>query len=327
MPRKEYIFQSSLSPYMNSFLIFREKQGKGIEETRRVLYDLDQFIVKNLCVDETHIERNIIENWSLSLSAKVSSQSVAAYLSLYKAFAKYLGLQGIKLFIPENPIVKTEYEAYVFSEDEINRIITYSDNQYIGPETIFWEKYSVLLRLLYGTGMRISEGINLTTKDLDPKGEYFIVRRAKGNKDRIVVLHPTLREVIRKHLELINDSTYLFSKDGVKPYSIRWAQMMFSMVLDGSGVADKMPKAKGRKGFNIHCLRHTFAVHSIRNMIKNGIDVYSEIPILSIYMGHEDPQGTEQYLHLAGEVHLDIAEMMKDYNSGIFPEIEDYEKE
>lgn len=325
MPRKEYTFQSTLSPHINNFLAFREKQGRGIEETRRVLYDLDQFLTKYECANVMNIDQTTIEDWSVSLSSKLSSRSVAAYLSLYKAFVKYLNIQGINLFMPDFPIVKKEYEAYVFSEDEIDRIITYSDSQYIGPDTLFWAKYSVLLRLLYGTGMRISEGLKLTKEDLAQSGEFFTVRNAKGNKDRLVVLHPTLQEIINHYMELIEESSYLFSKDGNKPYSVRWAQMMFSMVLDGSGVAHNMPEAKGRKGFNIHCLRHTFAVHSLRRMINNGIDVYSEVPILSTYMGHENPQGTEQYLHLTAEVNLDIGEIMQDYNDGIFPGLEDYE--
>ena len=57
---------------------------------------------------------------------------------------------------------------------------------------------------------------------------------------------------------------------------------------------------KGR-GPRLHDLRHTFAVHSVNQMVRQGVYLYRSLPILSIYLGHASVQATERYVRLTEE--------------------------
>ena len=56
-------------------------------------------------------------------------------------------------------------------------------------------------------------------------------------------------------------------------------------------------------------------------LANDGVDVYSEVPILSTYLGHKNIYGTEKYLHMTASNGADILKKMADYNRGVFPEV------
>ena len=60
---------------------------------------------------------------------------------------------------------------------------------------------------------------------------------------------------------------------------------------------------------------------AFRQLDSKGLDMYSEIPILSTYMGHENLYGTEHYLHMTTENSQDILAKMEEFNKGMFPEV------
>ena len=71
----------------------------------------------------------------------------------------------------------------------------------------------------------------------------------------------------------------------------------------------------------LHCIRHSFAVASFRQLQQNGYDLYEEVPILSTYLGHENIYGTEQYLHMTQMNGTAILHCMESLNNDIFPEV------
>ena len=113
----------------------------------------------------------------------------------------------------------------------------------------------------------------------------------------------------------------LFSPRKNKPYSPRRAQQLFEQLLKTSGIKEKMPESNSPKGYSVHCLRHTFAVHSFRRMTNSGMDMYDQMPVLSVYMGHKNILGTELYIHSAQASDDDIMKLMNDFNQGLFPEV------
>lgn len=60
---------------------------------------------------------------------------------------------------------------------------------------------------------------------------------------------------------------------------------------------------------------------ALRKLDADGIDLYSEMPVLSTYMGHENLYGTEHYLHMTVENSHDIISKMEIFNKGLFPEV------
>ena len=96
---------------------------------------------------------------------------------------------------------------------------------------------------------------------------------------------------------------------------------MFKDLLHISGINLNMPSSHSKKGFSVHCLRHTFAVHSFRQLINEGKDMYDQMPLLSFYMGHKNVLGTEIYMHKADIIDSDIIKIMDEFNKELFPEV------
>lgn len=73
----------------------------------------------------------------------------------------------------------------------------------------------------------------------------------------------------------------------------------------------------------VHDFRHTFSVHSLEQMIKNGFDIYCTLPFLSSFLGHKSIYSTEKYLRLVKE---NFSHIVNDNFNNVFPEVVIYEK-
>ena len=294
--KKRYVFKSILASKMKNYLTFRRKQGYKTDELNRVLFNLDEYLVSQN-IDSFPIGYETIENWVNQNAERISNRSLCAYISHYKGFRDYLSLYNIDLIDIEAPLFKSNYEAYVFSEEEINSLIDTAEALYCETKKDYWAIFAILIRLLYCTGLRISEALNLTVDDVDLEKNIITVQSSKDDKGRIVPFESSLGEILQLYISNCLKSEWLFSARKNKPYSPRRAQQLF------------------------HCLRHTFAVHSFRRMTNSGMDMYDQMPVLSVYMGHKNILGTELYIHSAQASDDDIMKLMNDFNQGLFPEV------
>jgi integrase len=77
----------------------------------------------------------------------------------------------------------------------------------------------------------------------------------------------------------------------------------------------------GGKGPRVHDLRHTFAVHSLIKMSREGIDLYYSLPVLSEYMGHKSLESTDTYVRLTSEMFPEVMEDVNAVTAYVFPEM------
>ncbi len=162
----------------------------------------------------------------------------------------------------------------VLTKNEIRKLFSSIQN----------EKHRLMIEFLYSSGMRVSEFVNLSVKDLDLENSYGWVRRGKGNKDRLFIVADSLKirinELIDKEKLIPED--YLFSSNRNNKYNIRSLQQILKKA---------SRKSKIGKRISPHVLRHSFATH----LIENGYSV-SEVQGL---LGHKSPETTFVYLHIA----------------------------
>jgi site-specific recombinase XerD len=144
-------------------------------------------------------------------------------------------------------------------------------------------KHKCMLMTLYGSGIRLSELINLKIADVDSTNMRLFIRKGKQKRDRYALLSKVNLEILREYWKEYRPAEWLFEgKDKGSPYSTRGVQKIFERCLDRAGIT---------KGVRVHTLRHCFAVH----MLEQGADIY-EIKQL---LGHTNIKSTVIYLQAA----------------------------
>lgn len=321
---KDTVWNSILAEEMTDYLRLRESQGHINRKDRTVLKTVDHILVK-LNISEKAISQETAEKWFHSLSAEMSVNTRIVYLSHFRQFSRYLNTLGYPTFVPESPLPEKIYIPYIFSEEEMVRLIHAADIR-IGSvhksghtEAV---QFSVILRLLWGCGLRLNEVLMLKVRDADTENGLLLIRNAKGNKDRLVPMHPSLTAVLGEYMReySIDPEMYLFPGRKTRPHPQGWARTIFCNCLETAGIV-KPKMAPYARNICLHCIRHSFAVASFRQLQQNGYDLYEEVPILSTYLGHENIYGTEQYLHMTQMNGTDILHCMESLNNDIFPEV------
>jgi len=140
----------------------------------------------------------------------------------------------------------------------------------------------VLLQTAYACGLRLGEVTHLRVADIDSARRVIVVRRGKGQKDRLVPLSPRLLEVLRAYWLTDRPRGWLFpGRDPARPLNETAIQKLCQRVVTGLGLAKRVTP---------HTLRHSFATH----MLEAGVDVRTVQAIL----GHTDLTTTANYLHV-----------------------------
>jgi integrase/recombinase XerD len=164
----------------------------------------------------------------------------------------------------------------------------------------------VLFRVLYATGLRISEALNLQLRDVDTARGTIEVREGKNRENRIVPITPRLADTLEAYIAAAHPdrepADHLFhTGDPSKPAD---KSTIYNRLRRYLADAD-IPHFPG--GPHIHSLRHGFAVTNLRRWAADGSDLTVMLPYLSAYMGHADLRGTQYYLQLTADAYPQVA--------------------
>lgn len=317
-------FVSSLKERFSTYLELRESQGHKASKERHIFISLDKYLL-NAGIKDQNLTPIIIDGWLAALPAKLNVNTVNVYISHYIQFAKYLQSFGYIAFIPEKSIGNRSYVPYIFHEDELLSIINSADELLVSATKANRHNaacFTVMIRMFIGCGFRLNEIRLLKTKDVDLDCGIIYIKNAKGNKDRIVPMHESLIKNLRIYDEsgIPQEEDWFFPSMTGNPISCSWIRDAFLKCIKNIGI-EKPDLPKHSRNICLHCIRHSYAVAALRQLDSKGIDLYSEIPILSTYMGHENLYGTEHYLHMTVENSRDILLKMEKFNKGLFPEV------
>jgi len=158
-------------------------------------------------------------------------------------------------------------------------------------EAIPNKKHKLMISLLYGAGLRVSELVNLKVSEINFYNKYGFVRQGKGRKDRIFVLPEKIAFQLKELIDFdqISKEDYLFLTNRRELYSVRSVAEIIKNACENSGI---------KKRVHPHTLRHSFATH----LIENG----NSLNEVQTMLGHKSPETTMIYIHLASPKMLNI---------------------
>jgi integrase len=318
-------FASVCADELDEYLAIRGKvlAPESLALDRRVLADFDEYAAAS-GIAEKRIPEEVVSGWISRLRGKNHSRTVSDKASCLRGFLEYLRYSGWAVFVPCRPKYSEDYAPYIFSDEEMSKIFSAADE--FSPKTkrdaVCEFVMPMLLRLLYGCGLRLGEALRLTAGDVDFSRGTLLLRKAKNNKQRIVPMHESLAAMLMKYCAAMGitekEGGFLFpGPEPDSPLPLRSARYRFGEILKRAGVYIPMGKPYQR-GQCLHCLRHLFAVKSFSQAEKNGRPASDSVPFLSVYLGHYDMDGTEKYLKFSSDIFPEHAEMFAAYSAGVF---------
>lgn len=215
--------------------------------------------------------------------------SVNRAISTLRSFYKFLQREQV---VDKNPVrliqaLKTPKKLPVIVESEkMNQLLDHMDAETDDFESL---RDFIIMELLFGTGIRLSELLQIKESDIDFYNKKILIL-GKRNKERFVPLHFTLIEELKRYLEtkkhqnLENNSGYLVvTKEGNKGYSM----MIYRVVKKYLG------RVTSQKKRSPHVLRHSFAT----SLLDNGADLNA----IKELLGHAGLAATQIYTHNSAE--------------------------
>jgi integrase/recombinase XerD len=216
---------------------------------------------------------------------------------------KYIGSSPLPRILPKRPEPGL---PHIYTIDELQSLLKATDSLRTKMSPLQAATFRMLLLILYGTGLRISEALALTIADVDVRNSLIIVRDSKFFKTRIVPTGPRLTGHLRSYLEerrrlarpLGEDSAFLATRTG-HALSYHQASSVFRRLRNLTGLHRK---DGARYAPRIHDIRHSFCVHRLESWYREGADVQRLLPQLSTYLGHVGIAETQRYLTMTPEL-------------------------
>ena len=287
---------------------------------------MDNFFV-SLNTNDKVINQDIVDNWLLWCKDTNKDVTRGKYFSRISKFCKYLIIMGYENIIqPEarNIVYRSEFIPYIFSKKEIYKMNNVLLNKTNITEFNNITTFYVMFNLYYCCGLRKCEVLNLRLKDLNYKDKTLLIENSKNNTSRIVPLTDKLFDLLSNYLNIRNsDLEYIFISERNKKFNKQYVSTLFKKLLKESSI----PPTYEGKTQRLHDLRHTFAVHTLRQMEEKGFDLYTSLPILSAYLGHKSIVETEYYLRLVKSENENIINKSKEYTKNLYGKKDEFYEE
>ena len=276
-------FSLLIEKYLENLVI---KQNLSSNTYLSYKNDLTQFI-KFLELEKIHdLSEEKMRMYVDFLASNYSISTHCRKLSAIKAFFSFLCERKILTYNPASSIEFPKFKRSiprVLTEKDIKRIIdeSYLDNTFKGL------RFSLMLEILYATGIRVSELVSLKIGDLSDDFSQILILN-KGKKQRMIPLISNVQKILKKYISRLdfekNKSTnYLFPTNSKNGHITR---IRFFQILK------KMGKKLGinDRFLSPHKIRHSFATH----LLDRGVD----LRVIQESLGHKDISTTQIYTHV-----------------------------
>ncbi len=332
-----YTFKSVFAPYFISFVKMKAAMGFTTPKIEYIFKELDELYC-TMPLHEPILTKELVKAWRDS-RLNDGERTLYDKWSIISQFSRYMCHCGFVCYVPPMPKQKDKFFIpKIFTHEEMKRFFATADGlraNYIQPQSCLFS-IPALFRILYATGIRIGEALNLNNEDINIEKGTILIRKSKNQRQRIIPITPTLEEILRQYISYRNrmpiknidhkESPFFVSHTGKrirKSVAYTWFRKILKLC--------NILFIGGNHGPRVHDLRHTFAVHTLMKQVKSGKDMYCLLPILSVFMGHKTLMGTESYVRLTSEMFPELNLQVGSISSYVFPSLEkivrEYEEE
>lgn len=320
-------YRSVLAPYMNSLLEMKASAGISGQRMKWILKEFDDFAISEGLTDP-HLTSDFIAKWRATRVADCDRTLYAKY-SVWHQLTTLMSRRGCQCQIPRLPkYPKADFTPYIFTHEQMDAIFAACDayrlyDVRMGTSLI---AMPALLRMLYGTGARISEALSIINEDVHLNEGYIHLRKTKNGTGRIVPVSTSLYGILSEYMTYRDrmpiagisapKHAFFVKADGTT-INASAVYQFFRKLLDQCGI----PFKGNHHGPRVHDLRHTFAVHSLVQMDHIGVDLYTGLPILSACLGHHSLSSTEQYVRLTYAMYPELQRQCSPINAFVYPKL------
>jgi integrase/recombinase XerD len=291
---------SSIAPVITRYLALKRALGRHSASMQYPFIRLDRFLAESRAADLTS---ETFGAWCSSIE-HLSTGIRRKWMRVIYFFCLYRRHSEPDCFVPDPsqfPPPQPRPWPYIFPEPEITKLLLAADSlKPDGRSPLQGQVARLAIVLLYTTGLRRQELVNLSLGDYDAGTHTLLIRDSKFHKSRLVPLSIDAASEIDRYLERRRRPGFPCDADAALLLHNHGGKIGYT----GTGLGTLLRKLFRKVGVRnskdrsprVHDFRFTFAVHALLRWYRAGVDVQAKLPALAAYMGHSSIVSTQYYL-------------------------------
>jgi integrase len=308
---------TTIARAVEDYLALRRTLGFAQREDAPQLRDFARFLERHRA---SHITVDLAMRWA-KLSSTASPERWATRLRWVRRFARHLSASDAKTEVPPTGLLPFAYrrkQPYLYTDVEVRKLLKAAQclpsRTGLRPAT-----YSTVIGLLAVTGLRSGEVIALDDTDVNFADGVITIRRTKFKKSRLVTVHASTVEALRRYVDLRNKAhprratDAFFIGEAGRRLSHDIIDWTFAKLSRQTGLR----RPTDRRGPRLHDFRHRLAVSTLVRWYRSGLNVEAQLPTLSTYLGHAQVRDTYWYLTAVPELLRLAADRLEDRRTSL----------
>ncbi|MGH2840332.1 MAG: tyrosine-type recombinase/integrase [Solirubrobacteraceae bacterium] len=302
---------SALARHLDDYLRLRRLLGHKLDDAAR---QLPWFIDALDATGQEYVTVTAVLGWALDREWPAGSTVPGHRMVAARGFARYLAGIDPRTEVPPPGLIRIPRSwrpPFIYTDDDVLALMDAARRSL--RERLSAATYETLLGLLATTGLRIGEALRLDRDDVNIADGLLVIRRSKFGKSRQVPLQPSAMEALERYQHRrrqlsphpATDSVFVSLRGTRVIYESVWTT--FRRLCDQAAVGSDAPNAP-----TLHDFRHSFAVRTLLDWYRAGLDVQAQLAWLSTYLGHGEPRYTYHYLSAAPELLAHAARLVDD---------------
>jgi integrase len=305
------VYNSVFKKEFHDLIELKRALGFAYVSEAKAFRRIDSFFINNN-LNSKCVTKEICESWYCKKSHE-SITNQASRISIMRVFCRYLNTIGLPAYVPPKGLTRKapRYNAHIYTDNELKRFFSAVDESQSVPSECPYRSdvMPVFFRILYTSGMRVSELRLAKLSDVNLDEGYITVYEAKNHKERIIPIHPLLVDrclLLKEKIHATSpEDEYFFMIRPTKPMTLANVYKNFRRYLEKAGISHT------GHGPRVHDFRHTYCVNLLRKWTDEGKDLIAYLPYMRTMLGHEGFEETAYYLKHTSERFPYIKDQLK----------------